>query len=133
MGDRVNLSTAKDMIVDAGWWMAGIQPRSDTAKEIARRYRWRLNRKNRRFYYAIANLKSAEANDALDMQIEYALQSNDRGRETVKLLSEHVPIKGAYLDVGTAYAGFLVAFAEAGARPIYGVELHPDLYKVGLA
>jgi 2-polyprenyl-3-methyl-5-hydroxy-6-metoxy-1,4-benzoquinol methylase len=58
----------------------------------------------------------------------FALSTVNRGRQASDRLAARVPLRGkSYLDVGCAYGGFLVAFAEAGAGPIVGIDLDPAL------
>lgn len=74
----------------------------------------------------------------LPLHFEYAATSNDRGRRAAAQLSRLFPAgrRGLFrrrtrvLDVGCAYGGFLVAFAERGAR-VTGIEL--DARYVALA
>lgn len=61
------------------------------------------------------------------MWFEFAVTSNRRGRDVARMLSEHTnPAGKSYLDVGCAYGGFLVGFAELGAR-VQGLDLDPNL------
>ena len=62
------------------------------------------------------------------------MSSTERGRDVVRLLEPYTRIRGcSYLDVGTAYCGFLVAFQEAGAGTVRGIEYDPSFYEIGLA
>jgi 2-polyprenyl-3-methyl-5-hydroxy-6-metoxy-1,4-benzoquinol methylase len=64
------------------------------------------------------------------MYFEFAITSNERGRGTAALLEKYTTFRGKRcLDVGCAYGGFLVAFAEKGAE-VYGVDI--DRYLLGL-
>jgi SAM-dependent methyltransferase len=66
-----------------------------------------------------------------DTWLGYALSTNVRGAEVVRRLGAHKPVAGARaLDVGCAYAGFSVAFAEAGGEAV-GIDLDANL--LGLA
>lgn len=66
----------------------------------------------------------------LPLHFEYAATANDRGRLAAARLARLLPVgrhglfgrRTRVLDVGCAYGGFLVAFAEAGAR-VTGIEI----------
>jgi SAM-dependent methyltransferase len=61
------------------------------------------------------------------MYFEFAITTNERGRVVAALLQPYRDLRGAtYLDIGCAYGGFLVAFAEAGAR-VAGIDIDPGL------
>ncbi|MEW6270266.1 MAG: hypothetical protein AB1689_13325, partial [Thermodesulfobacteriota bacterium] len=52
-----------------------------------------------------------------DVWLDYALSTNLRGAWVVDVLQQYQPVRGRRaLDVGCAYGGFSVAFAEAGGR-----------------
>lgn len=60
----------------------------------------------------------------LPLHFEYAVTANERGRAAAEKLAHLFPLRRAgglfsrrarVLDVGCAYGGFLVAFAERGA------------------
>jgi 2-polyprenyl-3-methyl-5-hydroxy-6-metoxy-1,4-benzoquinol methylase len=70
----------------------------------------------------------AERDPLRRMYIDFALSTVARGREVVGTLeAARVPIAGRrYLDAGCAYGGFLVAFHEAGAREVRGVDYVPE-------
>lgn len=66
----------------------------------------------------------------LPLHFEYAVTSNERGRDAAEKLTRRIPLRrprglfsrrARVLDVGCAYGGFLVAFAERGAR-VTGIE-----------
>jgi SAM-dependent methyltransferase len=58
----------------------------------------------------------------------FALSTVTRGRYVAEELAKHFDLRGKrYLDVGCAYGGFLVAFSEAGASQITGIDLNPGL------
>jgi 2-polyprenyl-3-methyl-5-hydroxy-6-metoxy-1,4-benzoquinol methylase len=66
----------------------------------------------------------------LPLHFEYAATANDRGRQAAARLAGLVPVgrqgffgrRTRVLDVGCAYGGFLVAFAERGAR-VTGIDV----------
>jgi SAM-dependent methyltransferase len=75
------------------------------------------------------------------MYFDFALSTNLRGRDAVKLLLPYLTQENGilqkafkkskrYLDVGCAYGGFLVAFAEQGLDPL-GIEIDETLAKYG--
>lgn len=77
-----------------------------------------------RYYERIADLPVVE------MYVTYALSTNERGRVTADLIERHRRVNGcSYLDIGCAYAGFLVAFAERGAN-VMGIEIDPVLIEI---
>jgi 2-polyprenyl-3-methyl-5-hydroxy-6-metoxy-1,4-benzoquinol methylase len=74
----------------------------------------------------------------LPLHFEYAVTANDRGRVAAARLAPLLPIgraRGMFgrrtrvLDVGCAYGGFLVAFAEKGAR-VTGIEIDERYVKL---
>jgi glycosyltransferase involved in cell wall biosynthesis/2-polyprenyl-3-methyl-5-hydroxy-6-metoxy-1,4-benzoquinol methylase len=63
--------------------------------------------------------------------IRYALTTNVRGEELVHHLSQFLKFKNiSYLDIGTAYGGFLVAFSKQGCRPYLGIEIDGKLVEL---
>ena len=68
------------------------------------------------------------------MYVSFALSANDRGRDAARKLEKYINIKGKrFLDVGCAYGGFLVAFAEQGASEVVGIDIDEKLLKLGRA
>ncbi len=62
--------------------------------------------------------------------VEFALGTNQRGVEAVRGVEQEIEIAGArMLDIGCAYGGTPIAFAEAGAEA-YGVEIDPGLLEL---
>jgi 2-polyprenyl-3-methyl-5-hydroxy-6-metoxy-1,4-benzoquinol methylase len=56
--------------------------------------------------------------------INYALRTNDRGVLLARTLSQYLELKNkSYLDIGTAYGGYIVAFARKGCSPYLGLEI----------
>jgi 2-polyprenyl-3-methyl-5-hydroxy-6-metoxy-1,4-benzoquinol methylase len=104
----------------------------DGAKEIASRFERFRTDVNSGFYEALAAHKSHLVDHpCLPMHFEYAVTANDRGRRAAERILREVPLapRGLWgrrrprvLDVGCAYGGFLVAFAEHGAR-VAGIEV----------
>jgi 2-polyprenyl-3-methyl-5-hydroxy-6-metoxy-1,4-benzoquinol methylase len=65
------------------------------------------------------------------MYFEFAVTSNDRGRSVASILRKHTTLSGKRcLDLGCAYGGFLVAFAEQGSQ-VVGIDY--DQVLLGLA
>lgn len=60
------------------------------------------------------------------MWFDYAMSTNWRGRAIRQVLDDYI-LQGArrYLDVGSGFGGFLVAFAEIGLE-VYGIEIDPQ-------
>ena len=55
--------------------------------------------------------------------LDYALSSNQRGRDFAAALRPHLPHNARrYLDVGSAYGGFLIGFMDLGLQ-VQGIEL----------
>ncbi|HEY8517251.1 MAG TPA: class I SAM-dependent methyltransferase [Candidatus Binatia bacterium] len=62
-----------------------------------------------------------------DTWLDYALSTNLRGAQVVEMLQQYQPVRGRRaLDVGCAYGGFSVAFAEAGGEAV-GIDLNDEL------
>jgi len=56
--------------------------------------------------------------------INYALSTNERGESIAKTVSEYVSLpRKSFLDIGTAYGGYVVAFARRGCNPYLGVDI----------
>ena len=89
---------------------------------------------NERLFNAVAQYYERIANlPVVEMYFTYALSTNERGRTTAGLLEKQRGLDGcSYLDIGCAYAGFLVAFAERGAS-VMGIEIDPVLIEIGKA
>ena len=62
--------------------------------------------------------------------VEYALATNRRGAEVVRSEQPFIAVAGARtLDIGCAYGGTPIAFAQAGTEA-YGVEIDPGLLEL---
>ncbi|HSJ72501.1 MAG TPA: methyltransferase domain-containing protein [Acidimicrobiia bacterium] len=62
--------------------------------------------------------------------LNYALETNARGEEVARTVSEFSPLVGRrHLDIGSAYGGTVLAFAARGATSM-GVEIVPSLLKL---
>jgi len=90
------------------------------------------------FFETVAKqLADLEHHPVLPVYFEYAVTANERGRRAVKDLGRLVPVRrrGLFrrrmrvLDVGCAYGGFLVAFAEMGAR-VTGIDFNEPLLRL---
>ncbi|HKQ04911.1 MAG TPA: methyltransferase domain-containing protein [Blastocatellia bacterium] len=95
------------------------------AAEVAERFAQFKTPHNRRYFAALCkHFQSITHDPCLPLYFEFAITCNKRGRVVAELLSQRVDLRGKqYLDIGCAYGGFLVAFAECGAEPI-GVEIN---------
>lgn len=74
-------------------------------------------------------------NDMSRIYLSFAFSNIIRGRQVRDYLLPMLgptPDGGRYLDVGTAYGGFLVAFAEAGYETV-GIEIDPYWASLGKA
>ncbi len=69
------------------------------------------------------------------LHTSFAMSTVQRGRYACSLLDQNGSIKARnrYLDIGTAYAGFLRAFKERGFRDVIGIELQERLARLGTA
>ncbi|MBS1787992.1 MAG: glycosyltransferase [Acidobacteria bacterium] len=87
---------------------------------------------NEHFFAALTRHFSGIPNDpCLPMYFEFAITCNERGRKVANLLRQQTGLAGKrYLDVGCAYGGFLVAFAEQGAQ-VTGFDLDSRLLALG--
>ncbi len=105
---------------------------SQGARSIMNAFRDKESIDNKNFFRALASHLSDIADDPrLSMYFNFALSTNDRGREVARLIAKHIEILGKlHLDIGCAYGGFLVAFAEHGAES-FGFDIDPTL--LGLA
>jgi 2-polyprenyl-3-methyl-5-hydroxy-6-metoxy-1,4-benzoquinol methylase/glycosyltransferase involved in cell wall biosynthesis len=83
---------------------------------------------NRDFFRAVTGyLSHAAGSDCFPLYFEYAVTTNERGRHVAGTLARHTELAGKdFFDVGCAYGGFLVAFAERGAR-VGGLDINPRL------
>jgi len=82
----------------------------------------------RRFTNAISAWMAPNRGHVMyDTWLDYALSTNLRGATVVRRLAERKPVPGARaLDVGCAYGGFSVAFAEAGGEAV-GIDVDATL------
>jgi 2-polyprenyl-3-methyl-5-hydroxy-6-metoxy-1,4-benzoquinol methylase len=104
----------------------------DPAAEIAARFERFRTPGNAGFYQALAAHKGHLVDHpCLPLHFEYAVTANERGRRSADRILKAAPLaspgrwlrrRPRVLDVGCAYGGFLVAFAERGAR-VTGIEL----------
>ena len=101
------------------------------AARIADRFRHFRSPNNTGFFNALAtHLAASESDPCLPMYFEFAITCNARGREVAELLRNHTELLGKRcLDVGCAYGGFLVAFAEQGAK-VTGIDLDESLLRL---
>lgn len=69
------------------------------------------------------------------LHISFAMSTVLRGRYSFSLLNGHscIRTKKRYLDIGTAYAGFLRAYKEQGFEEAIGIELQERLAILGRA
>ncbi|MFH0994524.1 MAG: methyltransferase domain-containing protein [Pseudomonadota bacterium] len=104
---------------------------SSDALRIMEMFRELQNNENSHFFHALAvHLAGAIDDPCLPMYFKFAISSNERGRAVAELLAKRMEIKGKrYLDVGCAYGGFLVAFAEFGAYST-GLDINESLLKL---
>jgi len=109
---------------------AGLSPRARIVAERFARFR---TADNVAFFDALAeHFCSLHDDPCLDMYFEYAVTANERGRGLADRVARHVPLSGRrwrrprVLDVGCAYGGPLVAFAERGAR-VTGIDVNERL------
>ena len=93
--------------------------------DLARRARYRTGR---RFTAAIEHwMEPNRGHPMHDVWLDYALSTNLRGATVVEMLRRHKAVRGARaLDVGCAYGGFSIAFAEAGGDAV-GIDIDPNL------
>jgi 2-polyprenyl-3-methyl-5-hydroxy-6-metoxy-1,4-benzoquinol methylase len=109
---------------------AGLSPR---ARIVAERFAHFRATDNAAFFDALAeHFCSLQDDPCLDLYFEYAVTANERGRGLADRLARHVALSGRrwrrprVLDVGCAYGGPLVAFAERGAR-VTGIDVNERL------
>jgi 2-polyprenyl-3-methyl-5-hydroxy-6-metoxy-1,4-benzoquinol methylase len=109
---------------------AGLSPRARIVAERFARFR---TPENGAFFDALAeHFRSLHDDPCLDMNFEYAATANDRGRALAERIEKHVHLparrwrRPRVLDVGCAYGGPLVAFAERGAR-VTGIDVNERL------
>ncbi|HEX4440434.1 MAG TPA: class I SAM-dependent methyltransferase [Thermoanaerobaculia bacterium] len=105
----------------------------NAASEIATRFQALRPAGGDGFYEALARHKAHLVDHpCLPLHFEYAVTANDRGRRAADRILRRVPLsrrgprwarrRPRVLDVGCAYGGFLVAFAERGAS-VTGIEV----------
>jgi 2-polyprenyl-3-methyl-5-hydroxy-6-metoxy-1,4-benzoquinol methylase/GT2 family glycosyltransferase len=101
------------------------------AARIAEHFRHFKTLNNARLFNALArHLAASESDPCLAMYFEFAITCNERGRLAANLLQRYTTLQGKqYLDVGCAYGGFLVAFAEQGAH-VTGMDIDESLLRL---
>jgi 2-polyprenyl-3-methyl-5-hydroxy-6-metoxy-1,4-benzoquinol methylase len=63
--------------------------------------------------------------------LNYALTTNERGEGIAHVVSGYVSLSNkSYLDIGTAYGGYVVAFARQGCYPYRGVDVDDALIRL---
>jgi 2-polyprenyl-3-methyl-5-hydroxy-6-metoxy-1,4-benzoquinol methylase len=66
-----------------------------------------------------------------EIYVNYALSTNMRGGILAEELSNHISLKNrSYLDIGTAYGGFMVAFSKMGCKDPFGLEIDDRLVNI---
>ncbi len=88
-------------------------------------------RKNKYFFQALINFWKPSIEDGnIPLWMEYALATNERGRDIASTVEKYTQIKDAtYLDAGFSYGGCIVAFAEKKAA-CYGFEIDKDIFTI---
>jgi 2-polyprenyl-3-methyl-5-hydroxy-6-metoxy-1,4-benzoquinol methylase len=114
---------------------------SPSARRVAERFARFREPGNDAYFHALAeHLASLVEHPCLPMYFEYAITTNARGRAAVERLSREAGIgrkrgllrrRPQVLDVGCAFGGFLVAFAEKGAR-VTGMEINELLLRLAI-
>ena len=103
----------------------------DAARRIAARFEALRPPGGDGFFDALARHKAHLVDHpCLALHFEYAVSANERGRRSAERILRAAPFsrrtprwrRPRMLDIGCAYGGFLVAFAERGAR-VTGIEL----------
>lgn len=83
-----------------------------------------LEREVRRLYEVPPDAPVEDLEEPARTYVRYALETVKRGRLALDELRPYKSLKGIrFLDAGCAYAGFLFAAAEAGAREVVGVDM----------
>jgi 2-polyprenyl-3-methyl-5-hydroxy-6-metoxy-1,4-benzoquinol methylase len=98
---------------------------------VAKQFKSLERADNRHFFRALArHFTNLAADPRLPGLLEYALTTNQRGRELCALVGKHVALAGKrYIDIDSAYGGTLVAFGEKGAKPM-GIEADSQLIEL---
>lgn len=111
--------------------MSGCYDQNSISRDIAERFRRFDTGKNPGFFNALVEHVVPLATDpCLAMWFEFAITTNERGRRVAELLRKYINPRGkSYLDIGCAYGGFLVAFAELGAT-VAGVDVDQTLLRL---
>ncbi len=112
---------------------------SPRARGVAERFARFREPGNGAFFQALAeHFAALEAHPCLPMYFEYAVTTNARGRTAAERIAREAPAGRApglfgrrrrMLDLGCAYGGFLVAFAEKGFR-VTGIEINEALLRL---
>jgi GT2 family glycosyltransferase/2-polyprenyl-3-methyl-5-hydroxy-6-metoxy-1,4-benzoquinol methylase/glycosyltransferase involved in cell wall biosynthesis len=105
------------------------------AQTIAARFRHVRHRRNKQFFASLTRYFADQWDQpCLPVDFEYAITANERGRAVVDILSRRLELRGKrVLDVGCAYGGFLVAFAEHGTQEVIGIDIDENLLALGRA
>lgn len=108
-------------------WAVRVEAFLATTEKLGRIRHYRTG-KNHRLYNALVNFYKRWIDDpCLPMWFDFAISTNDRGRSVVRTIRQHINLEGKRcLDVGCAFGGFLVAFAEQGAD-VTGFDIDPNL------
>lgn len=109
--------------------MTHSEPNSPASIAMADRFRHLRTAHNENLFDAVVEYLAPRGVDhpCMPMWFEYALTCNQRGRYVAELLGQYATIAGRrYLDIGCAYGGFLVGFAEQGAE-VSGIDVDATL------
>lgn len=75
--------------------------------------------------------KSGKDSAMYQTYVNYALSTNERGETLVSNLSKYIKLnRKSYLDIGTAYGGYIVAFATNGCKQYFGFDIDERLVKI---
>lgn len=100
-------------------------------KKECKEFHNRRTEKNKNFFDALVNTWiPIYGNPNFHLWASYALSTNERGNYVRDIIKLHTELKGKrYLDIGTAYGGFPIAFSKE-CSSVTGFEINEDFLKL---
>jgi 2-polyprenyl-3-methyl-5-hydroxy-6-metoxy-1,4-benzoquinol methylase len=100
-------------------------------KKECKEFHNRRNERNKNFFDSLVNSwMPIYSNPNFPLWGLYALTTNERGYYVKDIINKHIDIKDKnYLDIGTAYGGFPIAFSRE-CKSVAGFEINEDFLKL---
>lgn len=132
LGEVLQASGACDLALDQYEWLRNNSPSSEVSRIVQSIEQCVADHHYFPPIYA-KRLSTGEyaAGHNAEIWRKYARRDIQRGREIVRTIRQHIPLRGKrVLDVGGGYGGMMISMAEQGAL-VTGVEIDPERANMG--